>query len=163
MQALTQQYHIKHYKSSPYHLQENEQVESTNKVLEVILTKTVQLHHKYLEDRLFEALWAYRTTWINTTGFTPYELVYGKHVLMPIEIQVKTFRTTAQLGIDLSDAQKQRISQLNKMDEIRQDAAQHTILVQEKRARWHDKFIKKKVFKPSDWALHFYSRFKNFR
>jgi hypothetical protein len=163
MQALTQRYQIKHYKYSPYHPQENGQVESTNKVLEVILTKTVQQHHKDWADRLLEALWAYRTTWRNTTGFTPYELVYGKHVLLPIELQVKTFRTTAQLGIDLSEAQKQRIAQLNELDEIRQDAVQHTVLVQEQRARWHDKFIKKKVFKPGDWALLFYSRFKNFR
>ena len=41
MKALTEQYGIKHYKSSPYHPQENGQVESTNKVLEAILTKTV--------------------------------------------------------------------------------------------------------------------------
>ena len=52
----------------------------------------------------------------------------------------------AQLGMDLSEAQKQRLLQLNELDEIRQDAIQHTVLVQEKRARWHDKFIKKKKF-----------------
>jgi transposase InsO family protein len=34
-------YHIKHIITSPYHPQENGQVESTNKVLEAILTKTV--------------------------------------------------------------------------------------------------------------------------
>ena len=41
MKELIEQYGIKHYKSSPYHPQENGQVESTNKVLESILTKTV--------------------------------------------------------------------------------------------------------------------------
>jgi hypothetical protein len=44
---LTEQYTIKHRKYSPYHPQENGQVESTNKVIEAILTKTIQLHHKY--------------------------------------------------------------------------------------------------------------------
>ena len=39
----------------------------------------------------------------------PYELVYGKHVLMPIEFQLKTFRIAARLGLDLSEAQKQRV------------------------------------------------------
>jgi len=106
MKALTQQYQIKPYKSSPYQLQGNELVESTNKVLESIPTNIVQLHHKYWVDRLSKALWAYRTTWRNTTGFTPYELVYHKHVLFSIELQVKTFRIVAQLGIDLSDAKK---------------------------------------------------------
>ena len=46
MKELTQTYGIKHCKSSPYHPQSNGQVESTNKVLEAILTKTIQMHHK---------------------------------------------------------------------------------------------------------------------
>jgi transposase InsO family protein len=45
MRELTEKYGIKHCKSSPYHPQDNGQVESTNKVFEAILTKTVQLHH----------------------------------------------------------------------------------------------------------------------
>jgi hypothetical protein len=54
-------------------------------------------------------LWAYRTTWKNTTGFTPYELVYGKQVLLPIEFQIQTFRMEVELGMDLTEAQKKRI------------------------------------------------------
>ena len=106
MKALTEQYGIKHYKSSPYHPQANGQVESTNKVLKSILTKTVQLHHKEWADWLPEALWAYRTTWRNTTRYTPYQLVYGKQVLLPIEFQVKTFRTAAQLSVNLDEGQE---------------------------------------------------------
>jgi transposase InsO family protein len=120
VQAITQQYQVKHQKSSPYHPQDNGKVESTNKVLEAILTKTVQLHHKDWVDRLPEELWAYRTTWRNTTRFTPYELVYGKQVLLPIEFQVKTFRIAVQLGMNLSYAQQQRVAQLNELDEMHQ-------------------------------------------
>jgi transposase InsO family protein len=107
MREITEKYGIKHCKSSPYHPQANGQVESTNKVLEAILTKIVQLHHRDWADRLPEALWAYRTTWRNTTGHTPYELVYGKQVLLPIEFQVRTFRIAAELGLNLDEAQKQ--------------------------------------------------------
>jgi transposase InsO family protein len=163
VKALTEQYKIKHRKSSPYHPQANGQVESTNKVIEAILTKTIQLHHKDWADRLPEALWAYRTAWRNTTGHTPYELVYGKQVLLPIEFQVKTFRTAMQLGMDLNEAKKQRLLQLNELDEIRQDALQRTTLIQEQRTKWHDKYIKKKSFQPGDWALLYDSRFKNFK
>jgi hypothetical protein len=31
----------------------------------------------------------------------PYELVYGKYVILPIDLEVKTLRTTLQLGMDL--------------------------------------------------------------
>jgi hypothetical protein len=163
MKEPTDRYRIKHCKSSPYHPQANGQVESTNKVLETILTNTIHLHHKYWVDRLPEALWAYRTTWRNTTGHTPYELVFGKQILLPIEFQIHTFRLVAELGLDLSEAQKQRVMQLNELGEMRQDALQRTILVQSQRNKWHDKYIKKKHFQPGDWALLFDSKYKTFK
>ena len=69
----------------------------------------------------------------------------------------------AQLGLDLSKAQQQRILQLNELDETKENALQHTILVQNQRTKWHDKFIRKKQFKEGDWALLFYSRYKDFK
>jgi len=75
--------------------------------MEIILTKIFQLHHRDWADRLPKDLWAYRTTWRNTTGHTPYELVYGKQVLLPIEFQERTFHIVAQLGLDLDEAEKQ--------------------------------------------------------
>lgn len=138
-------------------------MESTNKVLQAILTKTVQQNHKDWADRLLESLWAYRITWRSTTRFSSYEMVYGKKVMFPIEFQIKTFKTTTDLNLELTEAQKQRIAQLNELDDIRQEAFQQTDLVQQQRATWHDKFIKKKEFALGDWALLFDSRFKNFQ
>ena len=130
MKELMEKYKIKHRRSSPYHPQANGQVESTNKVIEAFLTKTIHLHHKDWADSLPEALWAYRTTWRNTTGHTPYELVYGKKILLFIEFQIHTFCIAAELGIDLKKAQEQRVMQLNELGEIRQDALQQKILIQ---------------------------------
>jgi hypothetical protein len=39
-------------------------------------------------------------------------------------ISGETFRTTVHLGMNLLDAQQQRISQLNELDEICQDVIQ---------------------------------------
>jgi hypothetical protein len=74
--------------ATPYHPQENDQVESTNKVLETILTKTMKSHRKDWDSRVLKELWDYRTMWRNTIGFTPYELVYGKNVDFPIEFEI---------------------------------------------------------------------------
>jgi IS30 family transposase len=52
MRELMEKYGIKHYKSSPYHPQDNGQVDYTNKVLKAILTKTIQLHHQDWANRL---------------------------------------------------------------------------------------------------------------
>jgi hypothetical protein len=37
------------------------------------------------------------------------------------------------------------------------------MLFQNQRSKWHEKFIKKKQFQLSDWALFFDSRFKTFK
>jgi hypothetical protein len=89
--------------------------------------------------------------------------VYGKQVLLPTEFQVRTFCISVELGLNLYEAQKKRVLQLNELDEIRQDAIQRAILVQNQRSKWHDKFIKKKHFQPGDWALLFDSLFKTFK
>ena len=119
VQEIAEKYKIKHRKSTPYHPQANGRVESTNKTLEGIITKTVQMHRKDWSAKLTEALWAYRITWKNSTGFSPYQLVYGKKVLLPIEFQIHTFKLAADLGMNLSEAQQERILQLNQLDEMR--------------------------------------------
>jgi len=54
-------------------------------------------------------IWAYNTTWKTTTVFTPYELVYGKRILLSIEFEYNTLRMAAQLELDLSHAQRERL------------------------------------------------------
>jgi hypothetical protein len=98
-------YKIQHNKSVTYHSQENIQVEMTNKELENIITKTIKKHRRDWENRLTKVVWAYNTTWKTTTMFTPYDLVYGKKVMLPIEFEIQTLRTTLQLGLELSEAQ----------------------------------------------------------
>lgn len=163
VEGLVEEYNIKHRKSTPDHPQANGQVESTNKVIEGILTKIVHLHRRDWAERLPEALLAYTTTWRNTTRHTPYEIFYGKQVLFPIEFQIRTLKMVAQLGLDLSKAQKHRLEKLNELDEIRQEAVQKTSIVQQQRAKWHDKYIKDKRFQVGDWALLFDSNFKDFQ
>jgi len=65
--------------------------------------------------------------------------------------------------MDLSEAQKHRLEQLNELDEIRKEVVQRTGLVQQPRAKWHEKCIKDKKFQEGDWALLFDSKFKDFQ
>jgi hypothetical protein len=123
IRKLMHKYGVKHRVKTPYHPQANGQVERTNKVLENILTKTIPSHHQDWAQKLPEALWAYRTTWWNTTGFSPFELVYGKVPLFPVEFEINTLRIALEVGLDL---------------------------VQQQRMKWHDKFIKSKVFHVGD-------------
>lgn len=49
-------------------------------------------------------------------GHTPYELVYVKSVVIPIEFEIQILITTLQVGLDLTKAQ-QYLLQLNALDE----------------------------------------------
>ena len=48
--------------------------------------------------------------------------------------------------MDLDEAQKQRLNQLNELDEKRLATLHHTAIVQQQCTKWHDRFIKNKVF-----------------
>eukprot|EP00253_Pinus_taeda_P008031 PITA_08031 len=69
----------------------------------------------------------------------------------------------ARYGLDLSEAQKHRLEQLNELDEIRSVAVQKTIAIQQQRMKWHDKLTKNKVFHTGDWAFLYDSHFKDFK
>ena len=92
--ATLKNYHVQHKITTPYHPRANGQVESNNKVIESILTKTIASHRLDWVARLPEALWAYRKTWRSTTGYSPYKLVFGKQPIFPIEFEIQTLRTT---------------------------------------------------------------------
>eukprot|EP00253_Pinus_taeda_P030519 PITA_30519 len=113
IEVLLAHHKIKHRTSTPYHPQANGQVEVTNRALEGILTKVVRNNRKDWVDRLVEATWAYNTTWKTTTSSTPYELVYGKRALLSIDFEYNALRMAAQLDLDLSHAQQERLMQLN--------------------------------------------------
>eukprot|EP00253_Pinus_taeda_P012550 PITA_12550 len=124
--------------------------------------------HKVLQTgcdwatRLPKALWAYKTTWRNTTGYSLYQLLFGKEPIFPIEFEIQTLRTTQEVGLDLNEAQINRLQQINELDEIWLSTLQHTASIQKQRARWHDALIKNKVFREGDWALLYNSRFQDF-
>eukprot|EP00253_Pinus_taeda_P007942 PITA_07942 len=80
---------------------------------QIVTDQGAQFTSKLLKD----AVWAYRITWKNTTGFSPYQLVYGKEALLPIEFQIQTYKLAAELGLDLTKAQQQQIMELNQLDE----------------------------------------------
>jgi hypothetical protein len=83
--------------------------------------------------------------------------------MLPIEFEYHTLRITVELNMNLSSAQKERLSQLNALDEYRMKALFNTEVMQQQRKDWHDKKIKYKKFKEGDWAPLYDSRFKDFK
>jgi transposase len=68
---------IKLLNSSPYYVQANGQVESSNKLLIRLIKKNITEQPKRWHEVLSEALWAHRVSRHGATKVTPFELVYG--------------------------------------------------------------------------------------
>ena len=78
------------------------------------------MNRKDWSEKLRDALWAYRITWKNKTEFNPYQFLYGKEVLLPIEFQIHTFKLAKELEMEIYEAKQKRIMELNQLDEIQQ-------------------------------------------
>jgi len=66
------------------------------------------------------------------------------------------------VGLDLTEAQVNRLQQMNELDEAQLLTLHHMTLIQQQRAKWHDALLNKKTFHDGDWALLYDSRFQDF-
>ena len=95
VETLFQKYGIQHHKYSAYKPQTNEVVKAKNKNIKKILGKMVETSRDWSE-KLHFALWAYRTSFRTSIGATPYSLVYGMEVILPVEIEMGSLRVALE-------------------------------------------------------------------
>ncbi len=74
---------LKHVNFTTCYLQGNGQAKSTNKALGTLLTKLVSENRTDWDEHLSTMLFSYITAYKVIIGYTPYQLVYGLHPLMP--------------------------------------------------------------------------------
>ena len=115
-------YDVNHRIASPYHPQSSGQVELSNGEINLILQKMLIGPRKNWSKNLDDALWAYRTTYKNPVGISPYKMVYGKACHLPLELERKAYWANKELNYDFKLAGEKRLFDISSLDEWRTQA-----------------------------------------
>ena len=101
--VFAKSYKIKLLNSSPYYAQANGQAESSNKILIKLVKKKIEENPRRWHEVLSEALWAHRISRHGATKVTPFELVYGQEAILPVEVNLDTYRLAKQNDLSAVD------------------------------------------------------------
>jgi len=152
MKETCEQFKITHRHSTPYRPKANSVVEVTNKNIKKILRKMVEGSRQWHEKLPF-ALLGYRTTVRTSVGVTPYSLVYGTEVVIPIEVEIPSLRIVVKAEIDDDEWVKSLLKQLSLIDKKRLASVCHGQLYQRRMARAYNKKVRPRKFEVGQLVL----------
>ena len=136
--------------SSPYYAQANGQAESTNKILIKLIKKKIEDNPRRWHEVLSEALWAHRISRHGATKVTPYELVYGQEVVLPVEVNLDALRLAKQNDLSAVDFHNLMMDNIDEVADKRLEALRAIERDKLRMARAYNKKVKLKSFQVGD-------------
>jgi hypothetical protein len=150
LKELCKKFRITQHWSSTYYPQGNGQAEASNKAILKILHRTVSKSGRDWHLQINPALWAYRTSIRTPMGTTPFALVYGVDVVLPIEVKIPTLRISIKGIITNDDHRIAQLQELVLLDERRQVACDHLCAYQQQMARSYNWKVRPRDFQLGD-------------
>uniref|UniRef100_A0A674PL68 Integrase catalytic domain-containing protein n=1 Tax=Takifugu rubripes TaxID=31033 RepID=A0A674PL68_TAKRU len=140
---------IKRIRTTPYHPQTDGLVERFNQTLNM-LRRFVDDSGKEWDQWLPYLLFAYREVPQESTGFSPFELLYGHQVQGPLDVLRETWEGETPRQTDIISyvlKMRERLTAVTAMaqDDLRQ--AQH------RQKSWYDRSARTRRFQPGDRVL----------
>ncbi|KAI3470611.1 hypothetical protein Pfo_027274 [Paulownia fortunei] len=119
----------------------------------ILLKKVIAKSKRDWHERIGEALWAYRTTFRMPTQATPYALVYGAEIIVPLEQQIPSLRIVMQEGPIEEENARVQLEELDALDEKRLEAQQRLECYQPCLSRAFNKKVRSRSFQVGDLML----------
>ena len=84
-----------------------------------LIKKKIEENPKRWHEVLSEALWAHRISRHGATKVTPFELVYGQEVVLPVEVNLDTYRLAKQNDLSAVDYHDMMIDNIDEVTDKR--------------------------------------------
>ena len=150
MEEIYRLLHIKRIRTTPYHPQTDGLVERFNGTLKSMLKKFVNRSQKDWDEYLPYLLFAYREVPQETTGFSPFELLYGRCVRGPLDVLREDWTGDKETAVPVATHIIEMRERLAKMTEL---VAKHATMSQERQKQQYDKNAKARSFQAGDQVL----------
>ncbi|XP_060126466.1 uncharacterized protein LOC132591526 [Zootoca vivipara] len=142
---------IKHVKTTAYHPQSNGLTEKFNSTLSRML-KTYSINHPNdWDERLQHFLFGYREVPQESTGFSPFELLFGRQPQGPLDLMKAAWSGEEQ--IDSPDVVTYLQELQSDLQELREQAAHNLQQAQRRQKQWYDAHARDRTFQPGDSVL----------
>ena len=142
---------IKSIRTTPYHPQTDGLVERYNRTLKSMLRKFVAANAKDWDQWLPYLLFAYREVPQASTGFSPFELLYGRQVRGPLDLLREAWESPQPAGG--SSVVSYVLHMRDKMEELAdlvKDNMQHA---QQTQTKWYDRRARQRTLQPGQKVL----------
>ncbi|XP_050896424.1 uncharacterized protein LOC127103192 [Lathyrus oleraceus] len=136
--------------SGPYYAQAKGQVEAANKILIGLIKKSVGQKSKNCHKTLNQVLWACRSSPKDSTKYTPFLLVYGHEIMLPLDIYLHLVRIQRQFEIPIEFYFGMMFDKLAQLDEDKLTALDILVRPKERVAKAYNKRVKSKIFNEDD-------------
>ena len=152
-QLLTEIYrmlHVHPIRTTPYHPQTDGLVERFNQTLKAMLRKTSLSEGKDWDKLIPYLLFAYREVPQASTGFSPFELLYGRSVRGPLDVLKEAWESEKR---SKESVVSHVLSVRDKLDKMSKIVQQNLSTSQRTQKRWYDQNAREREFQLNETVL----------
>ncbi len=142
--------HVSALRTSPYHPQTDGVVERFNQTLKEMLRKTATEKGKDWDRLLPYVLFACREVPQESTGFSPFELLYGREVRGPLDILREEWEPSDTTDASVASHVLHMRERFEKMSEV---VHENMEAAQKRQKCWYDRTVRQRKLKDGDHVL----------